>query len=87
MVFNLEEYQAELHDDPINFLGHSKPKLIKYLNVSDFAMPTQTRDKEVPFKIVFQLSQNVHKQKRVVFDIFMMLGEVGGLNDFFVLTL
>ena len=32
------------------------------------------------------LSGKVHIQGRVVYDIFMMLGEVGGLRDFIVLT-
>ena len=31
------------------------------------------------------LSQKVTRQRRVVYDIFMMFGDVGGLNDFLVL--
>ena len=31
------------------------------------------------------LSEEVTIKKRVVYDIFMMLGEVGGLNDFLIL--
>ena len=33
------------------------------------------------------LSSKVTKQKRVVYNVFMMFGDVGGLYDFFVLAL
>ena len=33
------------------------------------------------------LSAKVTKQKRVVYDVFMMFGEVGGLSDFLALVL
>ena len=36
---------------------------------------------------MIQLSKRVTFQKRLVYDVFMMFGDVGGLNDFLGLTL
>ena len=38
-----------------------------------------------PWDIEMALSEKVVRQKRVVYDIFMMFGDVGGLNDFLFL--
>ena len=39
------------------------------------------------FTVAIYLSTEIKYQKRVVYDIFMMFGEVGGLRDFFILGL
>ena len=44
-------------------------------------------EKTMPFSSMFWLSNKVKIQNRVAFDIFMMLGEVGGLYDFILLVI
>ena len=86
----MNEFRIELQDDFINFMGLAAPKEIEFLNfyevtekfsvVSDLAV-------HVSYLVEFTLSDRIVVQQRVVYDIFMMFGEVGGLNDFLVLVL
>ena len=39
------------------------------------------------FSVNLKLSNNVHYHQRIVYDVLMMFGDVGGLNDFLVLLL
>ena len=78
----------ELYDDRLNFLGLMPPKSLKYLNVD-------SKITEYPVlwagtsaqSWAFMLSPKVTIQKRVVYDAFMMFGDVGGLLDFVYLIL
>ena len=66
----------------------AEPKEINYLNFSDgSAFWSDINNSKFPFRIYMSLSQKVTRQRRVVYDIFMMFGDVGGLNDFLVLIL
>ena len=84
----LDENRAELFDDVFNFMGLATPKNIDYLTFSK-------RKNVIPQSVIaddavtvqFFLSQEILVQKRVVYDIFMMLGDVGGLLDFFKLAM
>ena len=42
---------------------------------------------KVPLVLSFQLSDKIIIQQRVVYDVFMMFGDVGGLYDFISLLL
>ena len=77
----LDEYRAELLDDNINLMGLTEPKQLNYLVYSDIVSDYPVID-TYPFQASIFLSEKVVMQKRVVLDIFMMFGEVGGLNDF-----
>ena len=81
----LDEFRAHLHDDSINLMGLSEPKELNYVNFAkgstDWPFPEQ------PLSIEIFLSKKVLMQKRIVLDIFMMFGEVGGLYDFLALIL
>ena len=85
VVLAMEEYRTDLQDDILNFLNLAEPSEVNYINYSN------THDQFVdlvgnpPLTVHISLSRKVIIQSRVVYDIFMMLGEVGGLNDFFVL--
>ena len=80
----LGESRAMLFDDRVNFLGLTEPKEINYLTVTPGkelypdAYPNATN-------FVFSLSKEVNVQRRVVYDVFMMFGDVGGLLDFILI--
>ena len=85
----LNEYSAELHDDRVNLLGLNEPKIVKYLNFDPIIreLPRTISQIQSGTSFAINLSSNVTKQKRVVYDIFMMFGDVGGLYDFVFLIL
>ena len=66
-------------------MGLGSAKEISFLNSAD-VMKAHTQDfttnKRTSF--VFTLSNRIVKQKRVVYDLFMMLGDVGGLSDIII---
>ena len=66
-------------------MGLSEPKKINYLNFADVSKEYPFERKDHPLLISFHLSQKVTLSTRVVHDIFMMFGEVGGLYDFLAL--
>ena len=84
----LKEHRAELLDSQINFLGFSEPKEINYFNLED--QVTVYEQDWSPSNnltsVVITLGSRLVREKRIVYDTFMMLGDVGGLNDFFGLT-
>ena len=62
-------------------MGLEEPKEFNYLNLSDsYKVLNNAFDNST--KITISLSKKVNYQKRIVYDIFMMFGDVGGLNDF-----
>ena len=85
----MREFNAELHDDRINFMGLNEPKIINYLNPDDLIIETPETLSQMQYGTCFALSISnvVTKQKRVVYDIFMLFGDVGGLYDFIFLIL
>ena len=67
-------------------MGLAEPKTVSYLNFAEnfHDLPTHGSAK---FSATMFLSTKVTIQKRTVYDIFMMFGEVGGLRDFIFLIL
>ena len=76
-----------MKDDMINFLGLAPAKKIDYLNYSSIVHDAGFSESDGLFEVFFTLSGQVMIQKRLVLDIFMVFGEVGGVNDFFILVL
>ena len=71
-------------------MGLSQPKRLNYLNFAKVVQdlpPVNLSTKHSPFQVLIGLSNNVTLEKRDVYDIFMMFGEVGGLNDFLFIVL
>ena len=64
----------------------SEPKTLKYLNFRETAVQKDPYTSQ-PLQINLSLSSNITIQKRVVYNIFQMFGDVGGLNDFFLVVL
>ena len=80
----MQETRVELQDNPLDPLGLIEPVQLSYLNVeSCIEKDLQASD----FTIVVNLSNRVQIQKRVVYNILMMFGDVGGLYDFLGLFL
>ena len=79
--------RVELYDEIINFMGLSEPKEFNYFNFDSNVMVApdgrNARDGGTEsFEVMMNLSSKVIVQKRIVYDIFMMFGDVGGLRDF-----
>ena len=70
-------------DDFFNFMGLSESRQISYLNFD--ANPLEVHMDYKDPTLILGLSQKVIKQKRIVYDIFQLFGDVGGFNDFFIL--
>ena len=66
-------------------MGLSPPKELNYINFDNLIREVPNQISNVLLHI--SLSGRVVKQKRIVYDVFMMFGDVGGLNDFLVLGL
>ena len=68
-------------------MGQSSPKNIDYLNFDGLVQdePSMTKGAKTPFMLNISLSKKVTIQKRIVYDVFEMFGDVGGLNDFLIL--
>ena len=61
-----------------------EPKQLNYLNF-DKKMHEKPLDFFPNFTVVLDVSSDVTIQKRIVYDYFTMLGDVGGLNDFIII--
>ena len=73
--------RTDLYDDRVNFMGLASPKELHYLNFNE--SPASIPDGFFPhFTVMVTLTDKVIIQKRVVYDAFMMFGDVGGLRDF-----
>ena len=83
-LYYLDEYRNRLQDDNINFMNLAEPVKLDYLNLSDKTIELKGY-LDAPVTIELLLSSKVYIQNRVVYDLFMMLGEVGGLRDFIAL--
>ena len=64
----------------------ASPTEIKYLNFGETMRESKGVQPDLPIQLNINLSRKVYIKRRVVYDIFMMLGEVGGLRDFIALT-
>ena len=65
----------------------AEPVELKYLNFAQSIRQTENYIFDAPVIVGITLSNRVYIQSRVVYDVFMMLGEVGGLHDFILLGL
>ena len=83
----LDEYQVELYDDVINSLGLTEPKVFNYFNFASEIKEEPGYLHSNALSIYLQISDKVFKQKRTVYDILMMAGDVGGLNDFLIIAM
>lgn len=83
------EHRAELHDNRINFMGLSEPKQLNYLNIDDqlVEITSAATNQLTGTSFLFELSSKVVIEKRIVYDLFHLFGDVGGLFDFFVLLI
>mmetsp|Transcript_47924 Transcript_47924/g.63427 ORF Transcript_47924/g.63427 Transcript_47924/m.63427 type:complete len:164 (+) Transcript_47924:349-840(+) len=68
-------------------MGLSEPKTLSYLNTDPIVVDQSAFGYQAPLTITVSLSSKVVKQKRMVYDIFMLFGDVGGFYDFFVIAL
>ena len=85
LIWSIDEFRTELYDDKINLLGLAPPKMVDYLSFRDNYVEWPKGGHN--FEVDFRLSRKVTSQKRVVYDVFMLFGDVGGLHDFISLIL
>ena len=70
----------------MNFLGLMPAKKISYLNFDEYVQEQQANINN-EFTIALIISDKFTIQKRIVYDIFEMLGDVGGLHDFLLIII
>ena len=69
-------------------MGLSEPKELNYLNFDKSSLKVSHRGFDQPhFSVMISLSNEVTVQKRIVYDMFMLFGDIGGLRDFLALIL
>lgn len=83
----LHESRVEFMDERFNFMDYGEVKELSFLNFDPLVEEIPSADHLEDFSIQFQLSAKVMHQKRIVYDVFTMFGDVGGLNDFLVIAL
>ena len=76
----LEETRVELQDDILNPQGLIEPTEIKYLNFNKYFYEYQSKYNP-GFTIQLRLDNTIQIQKRVVYNLLMMFGDVGGFHD------
>ena len=86
----LQEYRTELSDSWLPLLMFENSFELDYLNLeaSPKISSLNTPDgehQEFSFQVYFVLSNEITIQRRVVYDVLMMFGDVGGLYDFLIL--
>ena len=82
----LDEYRTEFHDSRFSFLNLPEPDQLNYLNFDPNYTDWGTNIELLPnFTLLISLSNKVVIQKRIVYDMLQMFGDVGGLYDFVVL--
>ena len=82
----LDEYRVKLEDNRFDFMGLSPSKELSFLNSNDnFTELSYNPYGNTGFYIY--LSNRVIIQKRNVYTVLMMFGDVGGLSDFLALGL
>ena len=77
----LNEYRTELEDKRFNFLNLVQPETVNFMNFDPFFHESSV-ELFTDFTIWITLSSKVSKQKRIVYNVLAMFGDVGGLNDF-----
>ena len=85
--FNLKENRVKFQDNRFNFLGLGNQVEKHFLNFEDIYMKRKVLGKDYHFTIKVSMSNKVQIQERLVHDVFTMLGNVGGLYDFFYFAL
>ena len=68
-------------------MGLNPPKRIDYLNFANQINENPESWFKEPMSIQISLSNKVVKQKRIVYDIYMLFTDVGGFYDFLKLVL
>ena len=69
-------------------MGLAAPDEHEFLNFEENYFQKYERvDGDILIGVEISLSRKVVYQKRIVYDLFMMFGDVGGLNDFLILGL
>jgi len=80
--FGINEHRTDLYDNRFDLLGLLSPKEVDYLIIDSHNTDwpnTAVEGNQTTF--LFMLTRKVTLQKRVVYNVFMMLGDIGGLND------
>ena len=77
------EHRNELQDSRFNFMDIAHVQNLDFLNLEQIDETPYGLSEN--FAIYLKLGNRIHIQKRIVYDFLMMFGDVGGLNDFFVL--
>ena len=85
--FKVKETRVSFSDSRINFMGLSEPVEKRFLNFEDQLTEKYNFSNASHFGVKVSLSNRVQIQNRLVYDMFAMLGDVGGLYDFFCVTL
>ena len=83
----LEEERTELYDDRLNFMGLTDPEVLHYMNMDKVLREMPQGWASGAQTTLITLSKKVTLHKRIVYDTFMMLGDIGGLLDFIFLVL
>jgi len=74
---------VSLHDSRFNFMDYPEPAEFRYLNFDPNYLDWGfINDEDPQFTILISLSNRVVVQRRIVYDVLTMFGDVGGLNDF-----
>ena len=71
-------------------MGLSQSKKLNYLNFDESMIEWPVLDEihmNIPLSTHIMLSKKITIQKRIVYDLFSMLGDVGGLYDFLYISL
>ena len=69
-------------------MGLTEPKMLNYMTLEDQVTEyNYDQTGQNGTSILFTLGSRITREKRIVYDSFMMLGDVGGLSDFFYLAL
>ena len=85
--YTLEETRSKLEDGRLD-LGLKDPKQLNYLTYSsDRQLQPEYSKEDIVMHFKFTLSNEVVVQKRVVYNMFTMFGDVGGLLDFILIVL
>ena len=76
-----------MNDDNINMMGLTQPKTLDYLNFREATLNLPQQYSPQVFTVTMSLAKKVIIQKRSVYNMMMLFGDVGGLYDFFVVAI
>ena len=64
----------------------SSSKEVNYFSTGERIIEFPFNEEGSPNAVILGLSKKVTMQNRIVYDVFMMFGDVGGLYDFIILA-